>query len=671
MRSSTVVTNSASAAESATDPSGGSLPGDAAALSLKPAARPLRTGPRRASSPVGAPVQASATQGLLVIGADGLVVGPPVAGKQSADADLPATDDAETHLPGQSPPAPLAGLPDTTDGEEAPASAADRDGWDSSDAAEVKSSPVPAADRDGGETSDETPGPASGPDDTARSTAGVADGTTDCAADAETNTKHPGGAVGNAGHPGTLDSEAAPGSAADEVATDAADNAGGTAGGTIEAEAETSTDDADAGPATETNSGPAPLTRRARRLAEDGTPAPAVSGVAMTDELPEPAADATSGQATVTSAPAAKGRTTGWAWVRALLFLALIAAMVLGLGTVIAGQDAAGGPSATEINREQSWVQTAALLAQAQNVRDAEPGTAAKSLLQQSSKDLGLQLAALAGRQTAVSTAPASTAARVTTVGFAEALASSANSLLAQSLTAEGAMGRLFAAAGANRLLQASALDALLGKPSPQSPYLLTVEPVTDTVPACKSTKEPPPGVSADAALAAAARAEQEAVYAYQVSGSRLAEPELSRAVELATDHQDRLDLLNSELARRCLRVVSLVPGFVLDPAFTEAPTAALTKLERQLVLVYGDVASLSAPAKDAAGLSSRTETSATAATPSVARVLSLREIAVAGLVGSVANVQEWGGGVEPLPGVAGVPASAPGTAPTSVPASP
>ncbi|MCQ9165637.1 DUF4439 domain-containing protein [Arthrobacter sp. STN4] len=413
-------------------------------------------------------------------------------------------------------------------------------------------------------------------------------------------------------------------------------------------------------PAVDTQSAPppepdteaAPLTRRARRLAGDAGPAADV--VPPSRKVPvAPVAR---------PAPArARQPNRAWAWLRGLLFLILISVIVVGAGTVVTGHDTAAGPSVTEVNRGAAWARTSVLLAQARAAHDAQKDPAVKALLGQGADALKLQLAALDGPLPADGAAPpaaAAAAAGVTATSFAKELAGSANTLLADALTAGGAMGRTFAAAGTNRLLLASALDRQLGSPAPESAYLpAAVQPVPADTAACKAVRQPQPGNSGDAAITAAAQAEQKAVYAYQVAGSRLPEPGFSQALGLGSLHQNNLDLLNAALAQHCLPVVAPAPGFVLAPGYTTAPAAALAKLEGGLVLVYGDLAAFS-PA-------SAGSQSADFPAPDI------RAMAVAGMVQSASRQQEWGGPLDALPGIAAGPSNGGPTVPASVPAAP
>ncbi|WP_288024444.1 DUF4439 domain-containing protein [Arthrobacter sp.] len=536
------MTNSACPTEPAKGPSGNPAP--------RKSGRPLRTGPRRASLPAGAPATASGAPAVLVFGGDGLLVRSPAA---TDSAGRPAPEDTATSIPDD------AGTP-------------------------LPAPPAPSA---------------------------------------------PAGTAPRGG-PGTR-------------------------------------------PVPGPEAGSGPLTRRARRLAEDDSPAAAVvPGIAVESRSAalEPSA----------SPPVPRRRGRVRARLRGLLFLLLIGAIVLVLGTVVPATDADAGASATEVNREAARARTAVLLAQARTARDAEKDPAARALLAQGSGDLAVQLAALGGAGDEAAAGEAATAPvtkGITTAGFAQALGGSAATLLADALTADAALGRTFAAAGTNRLLLASALDNRLGRAAPASTYLpAAVQPVPAAPATCKSTREPQGGANVDTALSAASRAEQKAVYAYQVAGSRLAEPGLSRAVELAAVHENNLELLNDGLARRCLPTVAAVPGFALSRDFTEAPAAALAKLEGELALVYGDLAALSAPASALPAAVPATNAAASNAAPkpaakpaaAAARVTELRELAVAGMVESASLQREWGGGLDVLPGIASAAQTAAPTVPSSAP---
>lgn len=415
----------------------------------------------------------------------------------------------------------------------------------------------------------------------------------------------------------------------------------------------------------------APTSRRERRLAEqkvlDGVvPVPVPDPVS-----PAPAArveDPESRPAARTGKPPRK-RNKFWSYLRGFLFFTAIAAVVIGMGTVVTGQGApTDGPSATEITRQQAWIESKALLETAQELRPTAASETNKSLLTSTATALEIQIAALADGLPTPSAVPTPTTSSVaaTIPGFVTALAANANVLLRAAVSAEGSMGRAFAATGTSQLLAATTISQANGVPVPTSAFLPTAAAAGHETPAaqvCNTMLTPQPGVSSDAALIAAAQGEQKAVFAYQVATTRLPQPDISKSVELLAEHQQRLVLLNRELVLRCLPQTVPVPGYVLDGAFTAAPKSALAELERQLTIAYGDAAALSKPLRDGSP-----ETAGTAPQESPATVSQLRELSVSWLLGSALNQLSWGGTVGALPGVAEPVPAAPTAAAVSTP---
>ncbi|WP_181034241.1 DUF4439 domain-containing protein [Arthrobacter sp. GMC3] len=411
-----------------------------------------------------------------------------------------------------------------------------------------------------------------------------------------------------------------------------------------------------------------PVSRRERRLAEQK----ALDAVVPARRTAIPAAPVP--QTTPAPLPVlqpgkpSKKRNKLWAYLRGGLLFVAIAAVVLGLGTVVTGQHApVDGPSATETTRQQVWAESKALLVTAQELSNSATNDDSRALLTSTVTALEIQIAALANGLPNESTAPspsASPAPVATTQGLATALAANANVLLGAAVTAEGSMGRVFASAGTGQLLQATALSLANGLPAPSSPFLSeTTDNDLPSVPVCNTLLKPQPGVSSDAALIAAAEGELKAIFAYQVSTTRLAEPTFSKSKQLLAGHQLRLELLNRELALRCLPQVAPVPGFVLDSAFTATPKKALSDLEGQLTVLYGDTAALSKPHQDAAA---ETGVAGTKESAYTANASALRELSVKWLLGSAINQQFWGGTSAPLPGISGTAPSSPATGPAS-----
>jgi hypothetical protein len=237
---------------------------------------------------------------------------------------------------------------------------------------------------------------------------------------------------------------------------------------------------------------------------------------------------------------------------------------------------------------------------------------------------------------------------------FLPALARSGTSALVAATTADPPMSRLLAAAGTGQLLQARALAAAVQAPVPPLPDRSTLSgqtpeagppatpPAADNGPAgspaataataataaatpppaatatspasanaagqgspsagaCPTSRAADPGVNADAALTAAARAEQELVYAYQVAVPRLPAPAAAQAREILTAHQTALIRDRSLLAAACLAVPATEPGYALPAGFAADPAPALGRLEDQLSVLYAQLAALS-PAADGTG---------------------------------------------------------------------
>ncbi|WP_207344555.1 DUF4439 domain-containing protein [Arthrobacter sp. E3] len=340
------------------------------------------------------------------------------------------------------------------------------------------------------------------------------------------------------------------------------------------------------------------------------------------------------------------------AFLRGLFFLLVISALVVGLGTVISDhEEEAASPPQTELHRQEAWKTTNTLATYAEALSSSAVPAKTQQLLQQTAKDLSAQSAALGDGlppSTAEATAPATTSPNPpsTVAEMQQALSASAQTLLTHSLTADHAMGRVFAAVGTSQLFQAQDLAAAAGVVLPTSKFLpAKVDFPTPAGPDCSSTVKPQPGTvkpqpgaTVNAALHAAALGEQKASYAYQVSTTRMVEPRFSKSADLLARHQDKLVVLNAELKLRCLPPVTPVAGFVLNSAFTDHPEIALAGLEGELATIYADLAALSAPrGQDATALADNG---------------TLREISVSWLLDSAQTQKFWGGTVGALAGI-------------------
>lgn len=667
------MTNPSSPADSAPD-------APAVAVSAAPvaAAKPSRKGPRRATAPEGAPAKAFAgAPALLVIGTDGMIVPTPAPDSSATEAAAP-----EPALPASVP--SESAVPASVPSESAPQESHDAGHSPAADPAPSQEAPAPVqAAVDAPVAEDQ------------HAKAGASD---------RVSAGH--GTAKEGGSPETADEQADTASthkpsvvAEPTAAADSPDDAaGGAAAAQTRAavEAETDAKAADsteiAGPAEETV--PAaevvaetavPLSRRERRLAEEG----AASGVAVASPAaakPTTALTTTPQPDTRQSTAATRGRQVPQerprkrrskfvSVVRAALFLLVISALVMGLGTVLTGHDEATvGPTQTEANRQAAWEKTTALLAQTTQLSSTSGGPKVQELLGQTAGDLAVQAAALGNglpastsRSTSGSTATAP--APTTLTQLLLALHANGEELLGNALSADHAMGRVFAAVGTSQILQSHKLGVAVGTTPQPSRFLpARIDFPAPAGPTCKSTLEPRPGATIDAALRAAALAEQKAVYAYQVSTTRFAEPQFSSAAQLLARHEQKLQALNAELALRCLPPAAPVAGFALDPAFTATPAKALAELEAQLGAIYGDLAALSPAQTDAqaapASAAAPTGAATTAPTQEPSTTGILREMSVAWLVDSAQTQSIWGGTVGALPGLAAAVLPAPTTAP-------
>lgn len=419
--------------------------------------------------------------------------------------------------------------------------------------------------------------------------------------------------------------------------------------------------------ADEADSEPAPMSRRERRMAEqklgsEAGPADVLPATRTTDAVKEvetataPLSDASSARLKVDpqNGPDEKKRKRPFSFLKGFFFMVVIAAVVVGTGTVLSGKDDPTlKQSQTELNRQAAWESTSSLANQAATLATSATAPKVLEALNHITTDLSAQALALGDglpHEESASNSPTSSAP-ATLSDFVVALNASGGELLSSALTADQAMGRVFAAAGTSQLLQAQNLSTAAGSTSPSSAFLpVRVDFAAPKGPECKSVLEPRPGVTIDAALRAAALGEQEAVYAYQVATTRLSEPQFSTSAGLLARHQTKLKVLNEELKVRCLPQTEATAGYTLDAQFTTAPAPALAALEADLTRLYADLAALSsAPAVETTDAPAPP---AAAEGKSSANPTELRKISVSWLLDSASTEVLWGGSLSALSGL-------------------
>lgn len=348
---------------------------------------------------------------------------------------------------------------------------------------------------------------------------------------------------------------------------------------------------------------------------------------------------------------AEKPRSHGW--TRALL-LALLAVLVVGVGTVLIPRDT-GKPQAvpfSETARSEAFSATEALLGSASLLEGTTPGGAAAgdaasgSGLADSVTLLTTQARALltSSGQPASSASrtpgggsptPPATPDRTTRTDFVSALSLSAARRLADAAQADGGTARLLAAVGTSQLLESSRLATIWGLPVPAaaagSTPAPTPAPSCPTLPGMPAAAAPTPGTASSradlpAAVAAVVSSEQEAVYAYQVALTKLDAKASATAATLLARHQDLLRGAEAQGRLHCVATPPREAGYRLPASFAAKPVSALGSMEASSLTAYADLVAMSDG-----------ET---------------RQWAIDGLVDAAKRSQAWGTPVGPFPGL-------------------
>ncbi|MEZ2391096.1 ferritin-like domain-containing protein [bacterium RCC_150] len=345
--------------------------------------------------------------------------------------------------------------------------------------------------------------------------------------------------------------------------------------------------------------------------------------------------------------------------------MALLAVIVLGIGTVLVPRDAGKPPAVpfTESARIDALEKTEWLLESASAL--GMPGPAGGSPVSTAATVtmLTTQARALlspdtpatatpspkrtgpgAGNSSAGSSSagsPATSQERATPAAFVSALTASAGRRLADAEKADGGMARLLAAVGTAQLLESIRLAAALGLPAPAEPAATQATPDSTSTPNCPSfppapttpapaTPAPTPPQSSRAdlagALSAVVSSEQEAVYAYQVAVTKL-DPKASEAASAALGrHQMLLQDAEEQGRLHCVATPPREAGYRLPASFVAKPAAALGTLEADSLTAYAELVALSNG--------------------------QLRQWAIDAFVETAKRSQAWGAPLDPLPGV-------------------
>ncbi|GAA1048400.1 DUF4439 domain-containing protein [Arthrobacter russicus] len=306
-------------------------------------------------------------------------------------------------------------------------------------------------------------------------------------------------------------------------------------------------------------------------------------------------------------------------WLRRVAMLLLVGILVVALGSSISVRPVEPiGPEQGELARIAAEKDSNTLLAQAKQL-SAAPAPAADPALKYAINTLTAATAALARPESSGASAasgpgqaasgpaspgtgPEATAASdgvppTDLPGLIAGLARAAAGNLGAARSVEPGIARLLAAAGTGQALASQYLAQVTGLPAAS-----IANPATASAPAtaCAGTLAPlaPEATTApstQSALAAVALAEQKSAYAYQLVAARIPSADSSRlAMKLLTSHRAALDAAEEQLRSHCTQPPIREPAFVLDPAFSTQPAAALAMVEDQLSLAYGDLIGLS-----------------------------------------------------------------------------
>ncbi|UVJ40899.1 DUF4439 domain-containing protein [Arthrobacter sp. CJ23] len=299
-------------------------------------------------------------------------------------------------------------------------------------------------------------------------------------------------------------------------------------------------------------------------------------------------------------------------WARTAL-ASLLSVIVLATGMVLIPRDPGPPPAVpfSESARAGALADTFSLLDAATGLRTAAavPGRSAlpDTVLADTVTLLTTQSRALLSP--AQATPPAGSAApdrseadpsetAPTPQAVVAALSASGAQRLADAADADGGIARLLAAVGTAQILQSARLAAAAGLPAPAAPAQITPTAVPTATGACPPSAAPTaPGTATLAgALAAAIRAEHEAVYVHQVALTRLA-PAASGAAQNAltalTAHQAALHRAEALGHEHCLEVPPREAGYRLPEQLSTKPLAALGMLEAGMLPGFGDLIAL------------------------------------------------------------------------------
>jgi hypothetical protein len=210
------------------------------------------------------------------------------------------------------------------------------------------------------------------------------------------------------------------------------------------------------------------------------------------------------------------------------VLVAIVALLVAGTGMVLIPRDSGTppAPSSSETARMTALEDTMLLRGTAAALMEGTTPDAGKASLNEAVTLLTTHARALLDPAGSPFSPPPTSPSDSTRAAFISGLSASGHKRLDDARQADGGIARLLAAVGAAQLLRAEKLAAAWQLPAPPQGASSDGYGPAATPPAapCPSISPTPDAMSAttDAALAAAVRSQQQAVYAYQVALKRL-----------------------------------------------------------------------------------------------------------------------------------------------------
>lgn len=304
------------------------------------------------------------------------------------------------------------------------------------------------------------------------------------------------------------------------------------------------------------------------------------------------------------------GKKSAAAQAKTVVLLAVVALLVLSLGTVVAdrARPEPDPPSVTDVARTMARAEAESLQSSARELAaNAAPGGMKRALintaevLSRHASQLAAPAPTSAGPEPSQLPSPIASAdasgteesgAPPTVRGLVAALEANAAAMRLDARAVKAGMASLLARTSAQQFVQAASLADKAGLPVPDLPPVpVSVE--RADLSGCHASS-PAPGSERAAALQATFSGLQRTIYAYEVATPRLPMPAFSLSRERLQQHQHALEQGELMLESRCAKVPVAEAAYALPDGFRAKPARGLAKVETDLAAMYADLVGLS-----------------------------------------------------------------------------